>query len=272
MSDWKQYISKFSIFIVTLLMLGGAFSFGVWYGYDHRPAVEKVLNVIGKEQPLGYQDVDFGLFWNVWSRVEEKYVDKSKLDREKMVYGAIAGLVRSLKDPYSDFFTPEVSKQFQEDVRGSFDGIGAEIGMRKSILTIISPLKKSPAERAGLKAGDKIFKIDDTITSDLALDEAVRLIRGPKGTEVKLTIVRDGFDAAKEIKVIRDTITIESVSTKAEIVTGAGEGGAGAKDTPPQGVLVITLNHFNEDAGVRFRKAVQEFYQKNSKAAKTAKK
>lgn len=238
---------------------------GAWYGYDHRPAIEKILSVAGKEPPPRYQDVDFDLFWDVWSRVEEKYVDKSKLDREKMVYGAIAGLVRALKDPYSDFFTPEISKQFREDVRGSFDGIGAEIGIRKNILTIISPLKNSPAARAGLRAGDKVFKIDDTAAADLALDEAVRLIRGQKGTQVVLTVVRNGLDKAKEIKIIRDTIKIESVTTESEKISNTGIDGKTEEKKLPDGVFVITLNHFNEEAATAFRKAVQEFYATNSK-------
>lgn len=266
MTNWKQYSSKILIVAATIVMLGGAFGLGIWYGYNHRPAVEKVLGVAGKEQPPRYQDVDFNLFWDVWTRVEEKYVDKSKLDREKMVYGAIAGLVHALKDPYTDFFTPEISKQFQEDVKGSFSGIGAEIGVRKNILTIISPLKNSPAERAGLKAGDKVFKIDDTAAMDLALDEAVRLIRGEKGTEVKLTIVRDGLDQAREVKITRDTIKIESVTTESkEIASGGGGGKPEEKEKLPEGVFVITLNHFNEDAAAAFRKAVQEFYTTNSK-------
>lgn len=266
MSDWKNYIAKISIVIGTFVILGGTFALGAWYGYDHRPSIEKIASVMGKEAPPVYQDVHFDLFWDVWAKVEEKYVDKSKIDREKMVYGAIEGLVRSLKDPYTDFFTPEISKQFQEDVRGSFDGIGAEIGIRKDILTIISPLKNSPAERAGLKAGDKIFKIDDTVAGELALDQAVRLIRGPKGTEVKLTIIRNGFDTAKEIKVTRDTIKVESVSTESKtFVSGGREGVPEEKKNLPEDVFVITLNHFNEDAGVDFRNAVQEFYQTDSK-------
>lgn len=265
MFEANKLRAKIIITVVTLVILTGAFGLGVWFGYDHRPAVEKVLNVAGKEPPLRYQDVDFDLFWDVWARVEEKYVDKSKLDREKMVYGAIAGLVRALKDPYSDFFTPEISKQFQEDVRGSFSGIGAEIGIRKNILTIISPLKNSPAERAGLKAGDKVFKIDETAALDLALDEAVRLIRGEKGTAVKLTIVRDGLDQAKEIKIVRDTIKIESVTTEAKELASGGKGTPEEKEKLPEDVFVITLNHFNEDAATAFRKAVREFYATNSK-------
>ncbi len=246
--DWRRYTKAISI-LVALLLLGASFFGGVYFGYQNRPAVEKVLSVAGQNPPPQFQDVDFNLFWDVWSRLEQKYVDKSKIDRQNMVYGAVSGLVKSLKDPYSEFLPPAETKQFQEDVRGSFEGIGAEIGMRKGILTIVAPLKDSPAERAGIKAGDKVLKIDDTVTADLMLDEAVRLIRGLKGTEVRLTIIRDSFDKTQEFKIIRDTIRVKVLTT----------------ETRPEGIFIIKLNHFTENAAFEFRKAVQEFFRSDSK-------
>jgi len=246
--DWKRY-SKVYIILTTLLLLGASFFGGVFYGYENRPAVEKVLNVMGQKPPPEFQGVDFNIFWDVWSRVEEKYVDKSKIDRQNLVYGAIAGLVKALKDPYSEFLQPEQNKQFQEDIRGSFSGIGAEIGIRRSVLTIISPLKGSPAERAGLKAGDKILKVDDTFTADLTLEEAVRLIRGPEGTEVRLLILRDTFDRPREFKIIREVIKVPILDTSEK----------------SDGIFVIALHQFTENASLEFRRAVQEFYRTNSK-------
>jgi len=260
----QQNHKRAYVIFAAFLLLGASFFAGVYYGYQNRPGIEKVLGVTGKSPPSRYQDVDFNLFWDVWTRLEDKYVDKSKIDREKLVYGAIAGLVRSVKDPYTEFLSPEINKQFQEDIKGSFDGIGAEIGIRKGILTVIAPLKKTPAERAGLKAGDKIFKIDDTLTTDLALDEAVRLIRGPKGTEVKLTVLRNSFDKTKEFKIIRDTIKVEVLSTE-QARSGRGEGGKKADKQSADEIFVIKLNHFTENAAFEFRKAVQEFYSTNSK-------
>lgn len=241
--------NKLAIIFVSVLFLGASFAIGAWYGYNNRPSVEKILNVASKEPPVEYKDVDFNLFWDVWSRLEGKYVDKSKIDRKNMVYGAISGLVGSLKDPYTEFMPPQEAKQFQEDIKGSFEGIGAEIGLRKGILTIIAPLKGSPSERAGIKAGDKILKIDDKVTADLGLNDAVRLIRGKKGTEVRLTVFRDGFDKTREYKIIRDTI-------KVQIVTG---------EKKPDGIFVIRLSTFTESAAYEFRKAVQEFYGSGSK-------
>lgn len=246
--NWRKY-TKAYIILAALFLLGASFFGGVYYGYENRPAVEKVLFVLGQKQPAQFKEVDFNLFWDVWSRVEEKYVDKEKINRQDLVYGAISGLVKALKDPHSEFLPPAQTKQFQEDIKGSFSGIGAEIGIRKGVLTIVAPLKNSPAERAGIKAGDRILKVDDTFTADLMLDEAVRLIRGPKDTEVKLLILRDTFEQAKEFKITRDVIRVEILETEKK----------------PDGIFVIKLYHFTETAGFEFRKAVQEFFQSGSK-------
>ena len=240
---------KIVIVVVTLLLLGASFVAGIYYGYENRPGAERVLNVLGQAPPPSYGDVDFNLFWNVWSQLEEKFVDKSKLeDRQNLVFGAIAGLVKAVGDPHTEFFPPEETKQFQEDISGAFGGIGAEIGIRRGILTIIAPLKGTQAEQAGLKAGDQIFKVDDTITADLTLNEAVQIIRGPEGTKVRLTILRNSFDSAKDFTVVRAIIKIP-VLTTAKLENG---------------IFVIKLHHFTQNAGFEFRKAVQEFYQTNS--------
>jgi carboxyl-terminal processing protease len=120
-------------------------------------------------------------------------------------------MVKSLDDPYTVFLKPEDNKKFLEDVSGSFEGIGIEIGIKKKQLQVISVLEGTPAEKAGLRAGDKIIKINDNLTSDLTIDEAVSLIRGKKGTEVSLSIFRDDWDSIKEIKIIRDRINIPSI-------------------------------------------------------------
>lgn len=245
---WKKY-TKASIIIASFFILGTSFGLGVWYGYANRPAIERVANVASQKPPQELEKVDFNLFWEAWSKLEEKYVDRDKVKRENFVYGAISGLARSLKDPYTEFLPPPETKQFQEDIKGSFGGIGAEIGIRKEVLTIIAPLKGNPAEKAGLKAGDKIVKIDDTATGDLALDEAVRLIRGEAGTKVRLTILREGVERSKEYTLTRAIIKIQVLTTEAR----------------PDGIFVVKLNHFTETAAFEFRKAVQEFFNSGSK-------
>lgn len=246
--EWKKR-TKASLIVAAVFILGASFALGAWYGYANRPAIEKVLGVAGQKPPPEFEKTDFNLFWEAWSQLEAKFVDREKISRDQMVYGAIAGLARSFKDPYTEFMPPAESKQFQEDIKGAFGGIGAEIGIRKEVLTIIAPLKGNPAEKAGLKAGDKIVKIDDTVTADLALDEAVRLIRGEPGTKVRLLVLRDDGERAKEYAVTRDVIKIQILSTEVK----------------PGGIFVIKLNHFTESAAFDFRRAVQEFFNSGSK-------
>lgn len=236
------------IIAIAILILAATFSLGILVGVKQYPAIEKVKQVLNKE-PGAQEQVDFALFWDVWNRLENNYVDKTTIDRKKMVLGAIDGLTRSLGDPYTIFFPPIEAKRFQEDISGSFAGIGAEVGMKKGILTVIAPLKNSPAERAGLKAGDKILKINATSTADLTIDTAVGFIRGPKGTEVKLTIARDSYESAKEIKIVRDTIVIPVTETK----------------KLGNGIFYIHLFNFNETSPREFRKALQEFSDSGSK-------
>src|SRR3990167_7474926 len=202
-----QFMRKTSLVLIAFLVIGSGFGVGVYVGYSQRPAIDQVTSLYNKETSKP-AEVDFSPFWKAWSLVEEKYVASEGLDRQNMVYGAISGIVDALDDPYTVFFPPAEKELFESEIEGRFEGIGAEIGMRKSILTIISPLTGSPAAGAGLLPGDKIVRIDDTVTSDLTLDEAVRLIRGEKGTVVALTILRNGEDETRVIKITRDTIRI----------------------------------------------------------------
>ena len=200
------------------------------------------------------EEVDFSLFWEAWHKLQEKFADKEKFDTQKMIYGAISGMVKSLEDPYTIFLNPEDSKRFIEDVKGTFEGVGMEIDIRKGQLQVISPLEGTPAQRAGLRAGDKILKINDTLTADLMIDEAVNLIRGPKGTEVTLTIFREEWEKTKEIKIVRDVIEVPSL--KWELLASTGE--AGGKKINDQKIAYIQLYQFSEKASADFRKAAIE--------------
>jgi len=230
---------------IIVILLAASFYGGFTYGKNARPAIEKVGGIFNKE--TGKPDtIDFSIFWDAWAKLQENFVNRSSLDYQKMVYGAIDGMVKSLGDPYTAFFPPQEAKKFSEDIKGSFDGIGAEIGMRKNILTVISPLEGSPAKKAGLLAGDQILKIDNTITTDLNLDEAVNLIRGPKGSQVTLTILRDGFDSAKEYKITRDVINVPIITYELKDTT------TGKK------IAYLKLNEFTENAATEFAKKVND--------------
>jgi carboxyl-terminal processing protease len=164
--------------------------------------------------PPQNQTLDFSLFWNVWELLHNKYVDRDKLASQELIYGAINGMVNAVDDPYTVFLKPKESEEFQQQISGSFGGIGIEIGLRKNILTVIAPIKNTPAARAGLLAGDKILKVGDKSTEGMKVEEAVGLIRGPKGTKITLTVTRDGLEKTKEITMIRDTIKIPAVDWK----------------------------------------------------------
>lgn len=207
------YARSFFVFILLLL----SFWFGLEKGKQESqsfstekiPLEESIL--INKE---GGRDnaVDFSLFWNVWELLKEKYVDAKDLKTQDLIYGAINGMLSATKDPYTVFLTPEENKQFNEEIEGMFEGIGAELGVRDGVLTVIAPLENSPSEKAGLRAGDKIIKIDGADSVEMTIDEAVKKIRGSKGSEVKLTIFRSGETGeTKEISIVRDTITVDSV-------------------------------------------------------------
>jgi len=151
------------------------------------------------------------LFSEVLNLVQDNYVEK--VDSKDLIYGAINGMLKDL-DPHSSFLKPEEYKELQIETKGKFGGLGIEITIRDSVLTVVSPLEGTPADRAGLEAGDQIIKIDDEPTQDMSLMEAVQKMRGPKGTKVKLTILRKGEKKPLEFDLVRDTITIQSIRAR----------------------------------------------------------
>ncbi|MEK7638366.1 MAG: S41 family peptidase [Patescibacteria group bacterium] len=188
--------------------------FGGGYGYFRQQNAQNVdaiiKQVINKDQGK-VAAVDFSLFWQVWDKLHDRFVDKEKLDSQKLVYGAIEGMVAAAGDPYTVFFEPVTSKKFQEEVSGAFSGVGMEIGKRNDVITVIAPIKDSPAMRAGIKAGDVVVKVDDMPTDSWSVEEAVSRIRGKKGTTVKLTLAREGEAELIELSLARDTIRVPAV-------------------------------------------------------------
>ncbi|MEK7464128.1 MAG: S41 family peptidase [Patescibacteria group bacterium] len=186
----------------------------------------------------------FEPFWKVWNVLSEKYVEATTTDTQKRIWGAIQGLASSQGDPYTVFFPPEENKNFKSDIAGNFEGVGMEIGIKDGILTVISPIKNSPADRAGVKAGDRIIKIDDQSTNDLSTDKAVKLIRGARGTTVKIVFIREGSNEPLEKILTRDVIDIPTLETE-------------IKD----GIFIIRLFSFTAQSPNLFRNALREFLQ-----------
>ena len=232
--------TKNNIKVVLLVVL--FFFFGIYIGVNHRSEIEKVSGISGKETAVT-TEADFTPFWKVWNTINEKYPKADKIADQSRVYGAISGLVDSLNDSYSVFFAPEEAKSFQEEISGSFTGIGIEIGIKDKILTVIAPLKDTPAYRAGIKSGDKILKIDQLVTSGLNIEGAIKLMRGEAGTMVMLTIFHEGNKEPTEIKIIRDIINIPTLDTELR------------KD----GIFVIQLYSFSGNSAGLFRNAIKQF-------------
>lgn len=168
------------------------------------------LNGNGGEVEADTKDVykNIEIFTEVLRQIEKSYVEHQ--DPQELIYGAIKGMVQNL-DPHSSFMTKEEHRELMLETKGSFTGIGVEITVKDNILTVVSPIEGTPAHKAGMKAGDKIIKIEDTKTKDMTLLQAVKKIRGPKGTKVKLTIMREGEGKPLEFLITRDVIPLISV-------------------------------------------------------------
>lgn len=170
-----------------------------------------ILRTVNFNREINRSDsIEFDRFWEIWDKIKTKYV-KTDVSEEDMFYGAVQGLVYSLGDPYSLFFTPSVAEEFAKDLSGELEGIGAEIGVKNNQVLVISPLPDTPAEKAGLRAGDKIVKIDDELTIGMDVTTAVSKIRGEAGTTVTLTIDRDDGDGIREIAIVRAQIDVPSI-------------------------------------------------------------
>lgn len=242
-------------FIAILFLLVFVFSLGANFGGE--------LSFLGKGRAITpdsktflgdsvkKEDFDFSAFWEAVAILEEKFIDKDNIEPEKLTQGAIRGAVRSLGDPYTEYLPPKEAQQFIDNVRGSFEGIGAEIGFRKEILTVIAPLEASPAQKAGLKAGDSILAIDGVSTLDMSLEEAVGRIRGPKGTAVVLTIGREENNSITDISIVRDTIAIPVVEWRL------------LEDNPD--IAYVRVFHFTESARSVFSKTAQEILRSPAK-------
>lgn len=231
-------IKRALLFAVVVILVAGGFGAGVWFG------VAKVAYYVPQPGTL-----DFSLFWDAYNKLQQNFIDPSKIDNQKVIYGAIEGMTNSLGDPYTDFFDPSQAQRFQQDLSGSFDGIGVEIGIKKDIITIIAPLPGTPGEKAGLKSGDLILKIDGKDATSMTTDEAVNLIRGQKGTSVTLNILRDTWTSAKDFKIVRDTIVVPTMKWELK----------------NNDVAYIKLNEFGETISADFQTSALQILQSPAK-------
>jgi len=225
-----------------VIIVGIAFYIGLYLGGNNHAIAGTTTN----SGHLSIEDKDFNLYWKALSILENKHPDASVVTSEERIWNSIEGLTKSYGDPYTTFFNPKQTDFFEESINGEFSGVGMEVGIREGFITVISPLKNSPAEQAGVLPGDILTKIDDTPAIDISLDAAIDLIRGPEGESVVLTVSREGEVNLLEIEIIRDVIEIPSVEY----------------ETLDTGESLISIHSFGEDVGDEFKTALEEF-QKN---------
>lgn len=200
-------------------------------------------------------NLDFKLFWDTWDLLSRTYFDKAAIDSTKLFYGAISGMVAALGDPYTVFLPPQQQKLSSEELNGSFEGVGIQLGFNKEKrLVVVAPLSGTPAEEAGIKPEDVIVKIGDKDTTNMTLPEAVSLIRGTKGTKVVLTIFREGDTDTRSVSLTRDTIIVRSVEVSYK------EQKSGKK------VAVVKLSRFGERTQDEWNEAVASLLTENAEA------
>src|SRR3989344_8143615 len=256
----KLTLPKIRIIAISVVAAILVFSLGFWSGKSNiRVAYDKSKQKvnISREIPKQYKDVDFKLFWEVWDKLEASYFDKSKLEPDKMVYGAISGMVAALGDPYTVFLPPTEQKRTQEDLGGQFEGVGIQIGFKGTQLAVIAPLDGSPAQKAGIKAGDFIVGIKDKEknveigTVGMSLPDAVDLIRGKAGSAVTLVLTREGVDKPFEKELTRAKIEVPSV-----ILTFEG---------PDKNIAHLKLLRFGDQTDNEWNNAIKKIKDQNGK-------
>lgn len=238
--------------IVTLIVLISVFSIGFISGKSTSVEARQLGTATN-----GVSDVDFAIFWKVWTLVNEKYVPTHNstttagfatttavATNKERIYGAIKGMVGAMGDPYTTFFTPQENTAFKTQIDGNFEGIGMEVGQKEGILTVIAPIAGSPSEKAGVRPGDKILKINDTLTSDMSVDQAVTIIRGKKGTQVTLTILREGVTKPIVYQITRDVINLPTIDSSYSTSTG---------------IYTIKLYSFNANSQQLFNQSIDKF-------------
>jgi carboxyl-terminal processing protease len=256
---------KITLFIVrkiflTVCLIIACFLVGYFLGSrQYQIQFESFRNIkISREVPPDKSVLDFSLFWQVWDTVEAKYFDKNKIVPAEMVYGAIKGMVESLGDPYTVFLTPTENKVVNEDLNGSFEGIGIQIGFKGTQLAVMAPLPNSPAEKAGIKPGDFIIGIKDESkkidhgTTGLSLNQAVEEIRGPRGSKVTLTLLREGVTEPLVIELTRAKLDVPSL-----ILNYVGDNGK---------YTHLELLKFGAETTGEWKKAVDEIIKKKEVA------
>lgn len=228
-----------------IIAIIGSFGTGVAVGEHINKGRASADTIKTQSEVVKNEELDLTPLWKTIDELDTKFVSttasSSVPSPEDKVWGAIEGLTASYGDPYTVFFPPKETTAFEEEVRGNFEGVGMEIAIKDKVLTVVAPLKNTPAERAGMKPGDQILKIGKLYTAGMTVEDAISNIRGPKGSSVTLTVKRNG--GAEEISITRDVINIPTLETKLR----------------DDGVFVISLYTFSANSPELFRGALRDF-------------
>lgn len=237
--------------LVAFVAFVGSGAYVAGYSHGQRGASVAVgATPVASPTPTGGIQSRFEVFWEAWRIVEGEFYDQSAVSYEKITYGAIRGMLESLGDPHTGFANPTIARISDEDMRGTFDGIGVQVEMKEGKLTVVAPMEGTPGEKAGIRPGDVIAMVDETDTAQLSLMEAVGRIRGPRGTAVKLTIRREGVAEPIVVEVVR--AEIRPVNVRARMLDGS--------------VGYVKLNSFTENAGQDVRGAIRDLLGQRPKA------
>lgn len=200
-----------AVVVLSLVFTIGFFAGKIWGGVQSIDPDSPIYKIIGQRTDATVTDLDFNLFWEVWRTLDDRYVETDVSD-EDLYYGAIKGMVSGVGDPVTVFLTPEETEEYNKGNQGKFEGVGIELGYDDGNLVVVAPLEGSPAIQAGVRAGDRIIKVDDEDIIGESIFKVVSLIRGEKGTDVVLTVIHKGGSDSEEITITRDEITVPSVT------------------------------------------------------------
>lgn len=217
---------------------------------------QPIIEVVNKEPPPSVTKIDFAPLWVVLDKLETTYYDRKAIDSQKILEGAITGVVGSLDDPYTVYLPPVKNTDFKQGLAGKFEGIGAELGMKGKQIIIVAPLDGSPAKRAGLRPGDVIAKVNSDNISGWSIGQVVDKIRGPKGTDVTLTVLQKSESEPKSITITRDTITIKSViswTKKVKDIDGINKKADGLPSAENDKIAYIRLSQFGDSTNAEWQ-------------------
>ncbi len=282
----KYNLKEYLKIILSVVFILAVFNVGVFVGtkIDTRTEAQKAIDIqngiteIDNKVPtVATGGADFAPFWKAWATINDKYIDgvsgttvasgTKPISDQTKVWGAISGMVKSLGDPYTVFMPPEEATQFQTDISGSFEGVGMELGLKNDILTVVAPMEGSPAKNAGMRSGDKIVKINGVLSNGITVEQAVKKIRGARGTSVTLSVIHEGGEKVVDISITRATISIPVLELGDRTLHGtstiasAGENKNGLR---ADGIFVIRLFNFTAPTPEAFKGALQKFAESSS--------